>query len=189
MPVHAMMTVLDVQAQSATINDDERVMPALPSTSHVCVASRSFNPRAPRQRSEVLDVLYSQFKPTFSLLSSLFSILFILSPFNTVSSIQTIFSLFSVIACTASLTFWLEQQSGTLLITFSAAHGGTVLRYQIRRQARALLIYVNRTNTAYIRALTCSSAQTHCTLMIQSHFQNTSSQSELKGGPEAAGRP
>ena len=130
-------------------------------------------------------ILNSSQRSLFSLLSSQYSLL---SPLPIQYHPYRLSSLFSL-SCTESLTFWLEQQRGTLLITFPAAHGGTVLRYQIRRQARALLTYVDRTNTAYIRALTCSSAQTHCTLMIQSHFQNTSSQSELKGGPEAAGRP
>ena len=137
MPVHAMITVLDVQAQSDTINDDERViirsaLPSLPSTSHVCVTSRSFNPRASRQRSEVLYINSSQ-RSLFSLLSSQYSLF---SPLPIQYHPYRPSSLFSL-SCTASLTFWLEQQNGTLLITFPAAHGGTVLRYRTRRQARA----------------------------------------------------
>ena len=78
-------------------------------------------------------ILNSSQRSLFSLLSSQYSLL---SPLPIQYHPYRLSSLFSL-SCTESLTFWLEQQSGTLLITFPAAHGGTVLRYRIRRQARA----------------------------------------------------
>ena len=121
-----------------------------------------------------------QFKPTFSLLSSQYSLF---SPLPIQYHPYRPSSLFSL-SCTASLTFWLEQQNGTLLITFPAAHGGTVLGYRIRRQARACT-HLCKPHEYSLH--TCVNL-IKCSNSLYTHDPEHS-QSELKGGPEAAGRP